>query len=83
MAITLNHTIIPASDKEAAARLFAHLFRLSHDASSGDFSPVMISDTLTFLFATDTDLESHHYAFHVTEVEFDSILHRVRETGLP
>jgi hypothetical protein len=84
MAITLNHTIVPAQDKEAAARLFAHLFGLSHDeGSNGHFSPVKINDTLTFLFATDSDFDSHHYAFHVTEADFNSILRRVREADLP
>jgi catechol 2,3-dioxygenase-like lactoylglutathione lyase family enzyme len=83
MAITLNHTIVPAQDKETAARLFAHLFGLSYDGSSGHFSPVRINDTLTFLFATDTDFDSHHHAFHVSEADFNSILQRVREAHLP
>ena len=30
MAITLNHTIVPARDKEAAARLLAQLFGLAY-----------------------------------------------------
>ena len=29
MTITLNHTIIPSRDKQAAARLFSQLFGLS------------------------------------------------------
>jgi len=31
MTITLNHTIVPARDKEAAAQTFAELFGLSFE----------------------------------------------------
>jgi catechol 2,3-dioxygenase-like lactoylglutathione lyase family enzyme len=43
---------------------------------------VRINESLTFLFDQDTDFESHHYAFHVSDAEFDAILHRVQEGGL-
>jgi catechol 2,3-dioxygenase-like lactoylglutathione lyase family enzyme len=33
MTITLNHTIVPARDKEAAARFFARIFGLRFDDS--------------------------------------------------
>ena len=47
MAITLNHTIVPARDKEAAARFFAHIFGLTYDGPLGHFAPVRINETLT------------------------------------
>jgi catechol 2,3-dioxygenase-like lactoylglutathione lyase family enzyme len=82
MAIALNHTIVPARDKEAAARLFAQLFGLAFNAPDGHFAPVRVNDTLTFLFADATEFDSHHYAFHVSENEFDDIFQRVKEAGL-
>jgi catechol 2,3-dioxygenase-like lactoylglutathione lyase family enzyme len=82
MAITLNHTIVPARGKEAAARLFAQLFGLTYDGPGEHFAPVKVNDTLTFLFDDDTNFESHHYAFHVSDEEFDAIFRRVRERGL-
>ena len=33
MAITLNHTIVPAHDKEASAKLFAKIFGLNYDGA--------------------------------------------------
>ncbi len=33
MAITLNHTIVPARDKQAAAQFFARLFGLKRKKS--------------------------------------------------
>jgi len=82
MTITLNHTIVPARDKEAAARFFAHIFGLHFDGQSGHFAPVRINETLTLLFNEEPDFESHHYAFHVDDATFDAILGRVRDQGV-
>jgi catechol 2,3-dioxygenase-like lactoylglutathione lyase family enzyme len=83
MMITLNHTIVPTRDKDAAARWFAQLFGLDYDGPDGHFAPVRINDTLTLLFDDDTGaFESHHYAFHVSDGEFDAILQRVQAAGL-
>jgi catechol 2,3-dioxygenase-like lactoylglutathione lyase family enzyme len=83
MAITLDHTIVPARDKAAAARLFAQLFGLSCEDRDGFFAPVKVNDALTFLFSDeDSTFESHHYAFHVSDAEFDAIFRRVQEAGL-
>ena len=82
MTIMLNHTIVPASDKEAAARQFAQLFGLTYSGVGEHFAPVKVDDTLTFLFDDDTKFESHHYAFRVPDAEFDAIFGRVKEVGL-
>jgi len=83
MTITLNHTIVPARDKNAAARVFAELFGLSFERQNGHFAPVRVNETLTLLFDDDGEaFESHHYAFHVSDHEFDSTLGRVQAAGL-
>lgn len=83
MAITLNHTIVPARDKEASARFFAEIFGLAYDGPSGHFAPVRVNDTLTLDFDEGGAFESHHYAFHVDDAAFDATLARVRAAGLP
>ena len=83
MAIMLNHTIVPARDKEAAARLFAQIFDLSYQGKGEHFAPVKVNDALTFLFSDEeASFESHHYAFHVSDAEFDAIFGRVKGAGL-
>jgi catechol 2,3-dioxygenase-like lactoylglutathione lyase family enzyme len=83
MTITLNHTIVPARDKEAAARFFAEVFGLRFDGPGGHFAPVRVNDTLTLDFADAAEpIASHHYAFHVSDAEFDAILQRVKAAGL-
>src|SRR5262249_32846406 len=70
-----------ARDKKAAAREFAHLFGLRYEGAGEHFAPVKVNATLTLLFDEDSDFDSHHYAFHVSEEEFAAILRRVQEAG--
>ena len=82
MTIVLNHTIVPAHDKQASAKFFAQLFGLKFDGQDGHFAPVRVNESLTLLFDDTEAFESHHYAFHVSDAEFDAILHRVQAAGL-
>ncbi len=85
MAIILNHTIVPAHDKVASAKFFARMFGLPFDENAvGYFAPVRVNETLTLDFHDDVErFEIHHYAFHVSDQEFDAIFKRVREAGIP
>lgn len=83
MAIILNHTIVPSRDKEAAARFFAEIFGLAYEGPSGHFAPVRLNPTLTLDFDDRDAFESHHYAFHVEDSEFDTIVERVKAAGIP
>jgi catechol 2,3-dioxygenase-like lactoylglutathione lyase family enzyme len=81
MTITLNHTIVPARDKTKSAKFFAQLFGLRRGRATY-FAPVRVNKTLTLLFDDDSKFESHHYAFHVSEREFDAIFARVKKAKL-
>ena len=82
MTITLDHTIVPARDKLASARWFAEIFGLRFAGTHGHFAPVRVNDTLTLDFDDADGFESHHYAFHVGDEEFDAIFGRVRAAGV-
>jgi catechol 2,3-dioxygenase-like lactoylglutathione lyase family enzyme len=83
MGIVLDHTIVPARDKEESARFFARILGLRYEGTVSHFAPVRVNDTLTFDFDTDTGFDHHHYAFKVSEDEFDGIFERVRGDGIP
>jgi len=83
MAIKLNHTIVPALDKEAAARFFAEIFGLTYDGPMSHFAPVRVNDELTLDFDNADSFDVHHYAFHVSDEEFDAIFQRVQRAGIP
>ena len=82
MAIVLNHTIVPARDKKASARFFARLFGLKCEAEDY-FVPVRVNAQLTLLFDDSASFDSHHYAFHVSDAEFDAIFARVKDGKIP
>jgi catechol 2,3-dioxygenase-like lactoylglutathione lyase family enzyme len=84
VAIELNHTIVPARDKVAAARWFARFLGLPFDDDAvTHFAPVRVNDSLTMDFADSAEIESHHYAFKVSEADFDAIFGRLQAEGIP
>jgi catechol 2,3-dioxygenase-like lactoylglutathione lyase family enzyme len=82
VTITLNHTIVPVRDKIAGAKFFAAIFGLKRGRTNY-FSPVRINKSLTLLFSDeDAKFESHHYAFYVSDREFDAIFRRIKKAKL-
>jgi len=94
MAIRLDHTIVPAKDKVVSAKFFAEIFGLTVK-NDGHFAQVQINESLTFAFADEPEAwggpgfdpseggRSHHYAFHISEADFDEIFNRVKAKGIP
>jgi catechol 2,3-dioxygenase-like lactoylglutathione lyase family enzyme len=83
MTIVLNHTIVPARDKRDAARWFAKIFGLRFDEAAAEhFAPVRVNSMLTLLFDDDRNFGTSHYAFHVSDAEFEAIFGRVKASGL-
>ena len=82
MQITLNHTIVPAHDKEASAQFFAGIMGLNYEGAKGHFAPVRVNETLTMDFDNREPVESHHYAFKVDDSTFDAVLERVKAAGV-
>ncbi len=81
--IQLNHTIVHAKDAAASATFMAEILGL---APPRRFGPFIVVDTangvsLDFL-STDEPFLVEHYAFLVSEVEFDEILGRIQARGL-
>jgi catechol 2,3-dioxygenase-like lactoylglutathione lyase family enzyme len=44
----------------------------------GYFAQVQVNDSLTFDFADEREIQRHHYAFHISDAEFDAIYARVK-----
>lgn len=83
MTIELNHTIVPAYDKDASAAFYVRLFGFGYDGPLGHFAPVTItSQSLTLDFDNAENFAAHHYAFKVSEAEFDAVFDRVKAEGL-
>jgi catechol 2,3-dioxygenase-like lactoylglutathione lyase family enzyme len=87
----LNHTLVPSKDKIASAEFFAGIMGLER-GPVGHFAPVKINDSLVLDFADVNDVDlwkpmegrylREHYAFEVSDEEFDAIFGRVKAKGL-
>jgi catechol 2,3-dioxygenase-like lactoylglutathione lyase family enzyme len=84
MAVQLNHTIVHATDKKVSAEFLAGLLGLEVQPQFGPFLPVTAANdvTLDFADAGDRGVTPQHYAFLVSEEEFDAIFARVKDAGL-
>ena len=83
MTIELNHTIVPARDKEESARFYERILGFKREPDLAHFSPVRIaSQALILDFDNRERFEHHHYAFKVSESEFDEIFGRIKSEGL-
>jgi catechol 2,3-dioxygenase-like lactoylglutathione lyase family enzyme len=93
MAVQLNHTIVIARDRDASAAFLAEMLGLPAPVVVGPFAVVQVGETsLDFMDVRDylnvrkdggpVEVASQHYAFLVTEKEFDDIFERIRGRGL-
>jgi catechol 2,3-dioxygenase-like lactoylglutathione lyase family enzyme len=84
MAVELNHTIVAARDKEASATFLAEILGLPAPGHLGPFAMVEVANGVTLDFMnTDGEITPQHYAFLISEPEFDEIFGRIRERNVP
>ncbi|GAA2375459.1 VOC family protein [Dactylosporangium salmoneum] len=84
MSVQLNHTIVAARDKETSAKFLAAILDVPMGARFGPFVPVEVSNGVTLDFADtgDRPITSQHYAFLVSENDFDAIFGRIKQAGV-
>jgi catechol 2,3-dioxygenase-like lactoylglutathione lyase family enzyme len=83
MSVELNHHIVRVRDKEEAARFFAEVLGLPPATRYGPFLELKTANDVSLDFADDHgEPVPAHYAFLVSETEFDEIFGRIKERGL-
>ena len=85
MAITFNHTIVAAKDREESASFFTELFGLPSAKEFGHFLAVGLNHGASLDYAQvaeGEDIRPQHYAFLVSEDEFSEIYGRIKARGL-
>ena len=84
MTIALDHFIVSAHDRKAAARQLAALLDVPWEETSlGRFSAVHINSGLTLDFIeTDEDFPVEHFCFRVDDATFDAILARLQQQDI-
>ncbi len=82
MAVTLNHTIVHARDPEATAKFLTSILGLPAHRKLAHFTVVDVGVTSLDLLATTEPITPVHFAFLVSEAEFDEIFGRIEAAGL-
>ena len=83
MTVRLDHTIVNARDHVASAHFLAEMFGLPAPIRLGHFAIVRVGGGTTLDFiGSDGDIAHQHYAFLVSESEFDQVFGRIRERRL-
>jgi catechol 2,3-dioxygenase-like lactoylglutathione lyase family enzyme len=85
MSITFNHTIVAAHDKRQSAAFFTELFGLPDAVPAGHFLTVTLEHGVSLDYAEvpqEHPIPPQHYAFLVSEDDFDAIYGKIRTRGL-
>lgn len=83
MPAQLNHTIVAAHDPLESADFLSEILGLPAPAPYGHFLVVEAANGVSLDFMrTEGEIPSQHYAFLITEDEFDQVFARVTERGL-
>ncbi len=78
MSIQLNHTIVWVKDRDKSAHFLTEILGLPEAIPYGPFMVVEMSNHVSLDFCkTNKEITPQHYAFLVTETEFDDIFKRI------
>ncbi|MFI8361640.1 VOC family protein [Streptomyces sp. NPDC085612] len=85
MAVQLNHTIIHSRDNRESAEFLADVLGLEVGTEWGPFIPVETGNGVTLDFATipAASITPQHYAFLISEEQFDVAFEKIRAAGVP
>jgi len=83
MTIELNHTIIWSSDQKASAKFFSEMLGLPEPTRFSHFDVIATANGVSLDFADkEGPIAGQHYAFLVSESEFDAIMERIEARGV-
>jgi len=78
LSVQLNHTIVWCTDKRVSASFLTEVLGLPPAAEFGPFMIVELANGVSVDFhETDGQIASQHYAFLISEEEFDQIHGRI------
>jgi catechol 2,3-dioxygenase-like lactoylglutathione lyase family enzyme len=84
MSVKLNHTIVSARDRRRSADFLVEVLGLAAPVPFGPFLVVQLANEVSLDFAdADGPVHPRHYAFLVSEAEFDEIFGRISARGSP
>jgi catechol 2,3-dioxygenase-like lactoylglutathione lyase family enzyme len=79
----LNHTIVWCRDRAASAAFLADMLGLPAPKEWGPFHMVEVANDVSLDYhEIDGEIAAQHYAFLVSEAEYDDVFGRIQSRGL-
>jgi catechol 2,3-dioxygenase-like lactoylglutathione lyase family enzyme len=83
MAVQLNHTIVWSTNKKESARFLTEILGLPDATPFGPFLVVKMDNGVNLDFKEkEGEIARQHYAFLITEADFDKIFARIRKRNI-
>src|SRR5262249_25709672 len=84
MSAALDHMIVFARDRDASAEFLAEMLGAPAPTQAGHFTQVVVDHGLTVDFmSTSERVATQHYAFLVSEAQFDESFAKIAERQQP
>jgi catechol 2,3-dioxygenase-like lactoylglutathione lyase family enzyme len=84
VSVQLNHTIVWCRDQHRSAAFMTEILGLPQATRFGPFLLVAADNDVSLDFhETSEQIAAQHYAFLISEEEFDASFGRIRQQGLP
>ena len=83
MSVRLNHTIVWCRNKRRSASFLTEVLDLPDPTQFGHFLVVELNNGVSLdFFETEGEISSQHYAFLISEDDFDEVFARIRKRAL-
>jgi catechol 2,3-dioxygenase-like lactoylglutathione lyase family enzyme len=83
MSVQLNHTIVWCSDKHRSSAFMTEMLGLPEAKPFAHFLVVELENGVSMdFFQKDGPVAMQHYAFLISEAEFDAVFGRIKAKGL-
>lgn len=84
MAVSFNHTLISCVDRESSAKFLAEVLGLKAPVVYGPFLCVETDNkvSLDFMQVPEQKISPQHYAFLISDEEFDQVFGRIQARSL-
>ncbi len=81
--MVLDHLILNVNDMEESIRFYTEVLGMTHEGKSEPFQVIRVSPDFELLLGPWPTEGGEHLAFAMPRAEFDAVVRRVRERGIP
>ena len=80
---TIDHLILKVNDLDESVRFYQDVLGFEYAGTDGPFTVMRVSPAFQLQLAPFGTAGMEHYAFALSRAEFDSVLAKLRQAGLP